>query len=486
MFDFKIKIMKNITYKILSVVVGLSLMVSSCNDELVQTDPQSLSTDEALSTFEGLQTALFGAYDGMQDLNWYGRDFIVIPEVGGNNVYVAIDNSNRFLQNWDYQLNSTNTQTALWTDAYATILMVNNIITIIESGAVDIGPTEQADADLVLGEAYAIRAIAHFDLVRVFSQQYTIDQNSPGVPVITEPLEPTAVPARNTVAEVYNQVDADLTRASGLLDNSQGPYRITRDAITALQARVALYKGDYGTAKTLADQIINSGNYPLMSSSEVQNGWLVDGLSEEIFTLKFLTSENRGSNNLGSIYIPSSYGDIRPSTDWRKLFDTDLDGVGDDNDVRYSWVNNVDSGDGEYYQYKYAGADGVDGLVSPKILRSSEMYLIAAEGALETGSGADALPYLNTLRAARNADPLTSADLAAVMDERSRELAFEGHRTFDLFRRGMTANREQFIDEPGKALTAPNVVPPQDFLRAYPIPQVELDANTNMVQNNGY
>jgi len=484
MFDFKNKIMKNITYKLLSVVVGLSLIVSSCNDELVQTDPQALSTDEALSTFEGLQTALFGAYDGMQDLNWYGRDFIVIPEVGGDNVYIAIDNSNRFLQNWDYQLNSTNTQTALWTDVYATILMVNNIIIIIESGAVEIGPAEQADADLVLGEAYAIRAIAHFDLVRAFSQQYTIDQNSPGVPVITEPLEPTAVPARNTVAEVYNQVDADLTRASGLLDNSQGPFRITKDAITAMQARVALYKGDYGTAKTLADQIINGGNYPLMSASLVQDGWKIDGLSEEIFTLKFLTSENRGSNNLGSIYIPSSYGDIRPSTDWRRLFDANLDGVGDDNDVRYSWVNNVDSGDGEYYQYKYAGADGVDGLVSPKILRTSEMYLIAAEGTLETG--ADALPYLNTLRAARNADPLTSADLAAIMDERSRELAFEGHRTFDLFRRGMTANREQFIDEPGKHLTAPDVVPPQDFLRAYPIPQVELDANTNMVQNNGY
>jgi hypothetical protein len=96
------------------------------------------------------------------------------------------------------------------------------------------------------------------------------------------------------------------------------------------------------------------------------------------------------------------------------------------------------------------------------------------------------LPYLNTLRAARDADLLTSADLAAIMDERSRELAFEGHRAFDLFRRGLTATREQFADDPGKALTAPDVVPPQDFMRAYPIPQVELDANVNMVQNSGY
>ncbi len=476
--------MKNITYKLFSLVVGLSLIVSSCTDELVQTDPQALSTNEALSTFEGLQTALFGAYDGMQDLQWYGRDFIVIPEVGGDNVYIAIDNSNRFLQNWDYELNAFNTQTAFWTDAYATILMVNNIILAIESGAVDISPTEQADADLVLGEAYAIRAIAHFDLVRAFAQQYTIDSNSPGVPVVTEPLEPTATPARNSVGEVYGQVDKDLVKASGLLDNSLGPYRITRDAITALQARVALYKGDYSVAKSLADQIINSGNYPLMPSFDVQNGWLTDGLSEEIFTLKFLTSEDRGSNNLGRIYIPSGYGDIRPSTDWRKLFDADLDGVGDDNDVRFSWVNDVDSGDGEYYQYKYAGADGVDGLTSPKLLRTSELYLIAAEGALETGG--DPLPYLNTLRAARDADPLTSADLSSIMDERSRELAFEGHRAFDLFRRGLTATRDQFVDDPGKALTAPDVVPPQDFLRAYPIPQVEIDANVNMTQNDGY
>ena len=420
----------------------------------------------------------------MQDLNWYGRDFVVIPEVGANNAYIAIDNSNRFLQNWNYQLNSSNTQTAFWTDAYATILMVNNIIIIIESGAVGINPADQAAADLVLGEAYAIRAIAHFDLVRAFGQPFTIAPTSPGVPVVIAPLDPTAIPPRNTVAEVYTQIDADLNTAKGLLDNSEGPYRITNDAVTALQARVALYKGDYSGAKSLADQIINGGGYPLMAASEVQFGWLTDGLSEEIFTLKFTSSEDRGSNNLGRIYIPSGYGDIRPATDWRKLFDADLNGVGDTPDVRFDWVNDVDSGDGEYYQYKYAGADGVSGLVSPKLLRTSEMYLIAAEGALETGG--DPLPYLNTLRAARNAPDLLSADLSAIMDERSRELAFEGHRAFDLFRRGLITDREQFADEPGKALPAPVSVAPADFFRAYPIPQVEMDANANMIQNDGY
>ena len=162
--------------------------------------------------------------------------------------------------------------------------------------------------------------------------------------------------------------------------------------------------------------------------------------------------------------------------------DADLDGVADDGDVRLDWIRLYT--DNEWYQHKFDGADGIEGLTSPKILRTAEMYLIAAEAALETSG--DPLPYLNTLRAARGASALTSADLSVVMDERSRELAFEGHRAFDLFRRGMSEVREQFTDDPGKALAGPSTIPPADYQRAYPIPQVELDANPNMVQNPGY
>lgn len=463
-------------------MVAVMLIITSCTDELEQSDPQALSTEEALSTFDGLATALHGAYDGLQERDWYGRDFQVQPELNADMTYLSIDNSNRFLPFWTYQMNSSNGDVREnWTDMYAVILMVNNIIEQIQ--VVEINASEQADAQLIEGEAYAIRALAHFDLVRAFAQPYTIDQNGPGVPVVTQRLEPEAKPPRNTVAEVYAQIDADLVTAASLLDNSQGPYRITADAVTALQARVALYKGDYATAKSKADAIINSGAYPLMASVNIVDAWLSDGETEEIFTLKFLSSEDRGADNLGRFYIPTGYGDIRPSTDWIKLFnDSDGDLIDDDGDRRLEWARVYD--DGEIYSFKYDGSDGVAGLVSPKLLRTAEMYLIAAEGALETGG--DPLPYLNTLRTERGASALTSADLSVIMDERSRELAFEGHRAFDLWRRGLTATRDQFVDDPGKALAGPDVVPPQDFLRAYPIPQVEMDANPNMVQNSGY
>ncbi|MDH4089703.1 MAG: RagB/SusD family nutrient uptake outer membrane protein [Cyclobacteriaceae bacterium] len=473
--------MKKILYKLSATTIAVLFTITSCTDQLEQNDPQALSTTEALGTFDGLVTALHGAYDGLQRLSWYGRDFLVIPEVGADNVYISIDNSNRFLQNWNYQLNSSNTQTALWTDAYATILMVNNIIEQIQ--VVDINSSDQAEASLVEGEAYAIRALAHFDLVRAFAQPYTVNPSSLGVAVVIAPLDPGAEPARATVAEVYAQIDADLAKAAGLLDNSQGPYRITKDAVAAMQARVALYKGDYATAKLKADEVINSGSYPLMDAADVTDAWTSDGFSEEIFTLKFLASESRGPDNLGSIYVPSpGYGDIRPSTDWRKLMDADLDGVADDGDVRLDWIRLYI--DGQWYQHKFDGADGVPGLTSPKILRASEMYLIAAEAALETSG--DPVPYLNTLRAARGASDLISADLSVIMDERSRELAFEGHRAFDLFRRGLSATRNQFVDAPGTAVSGPDVIPPNDNQRVYPIPQVELDVNQNMVQNPGY
>ncbi|MDH4298489.1 MAG: hypothetical protein OEV74_19610, partial [Cyclobacteriaceae bacterium] len=96
--------MKKILYKLSATTIAVLFTITSCTDQLEQNDPQALSTTEALGTFDGLVTALHGAYDGLQRLSWYGRDFLVIPEVGADNVYISIDNSNRFLQNWNYQL----------------------------------------------------------------------------------------------------------------------------------------------------------------------------------------------------------------------------------------------------------------------------------------------------------------------------------------------------------------------------------------------
>ena len=226
-------IMKKNIIKNVMLAFIMALPFGACNDIIDLKSVNNLPTSTALQDLKGVTTALFGAYDGMQALNYYGRDFIVFPEVRADNAYVAITNSNRFLSDYNYQLSANTTQTGFWNAAYAAILDANNVINIISS----IKDGSAADRNQVLGEALAIRAICHFDLVRVFGKPYYDGNGSQlGVPI---KLDNKVVDiARNTVGEVYSQVIEDLTTAQGLLSNANTPFRFSADAVNALLARV--------------------------------------------------------------------------------------------------------------------------------------------------------------------------------------------------------------------------------------------------------
>ena len=448
----------------------MTLVAFGCQDQLELQPQQSLSTEESLKDLDGMTTALFGAYDGLQSLDYYGREYLVMPEVEANLVYLAINNSNRFVANYLYQWTSTSGDiTAFWNVAYTAILRVNNIINNIDALEGD-----QARKDQLKGEALAIRALAHFDLVRVFAKQYT--QSSPtsdlGVPVILESI--IDEPARNTIEQVYGQVIADLNAAAGLVED-QGIYRIGPDAVNAMLARVYLYKGDNGNAVNAAASVINPGNYTL--ASDFQAMYNAPGSSEEIFTLQFVGAENRGSNNLGSIYNPDSYGDIRVTTDLVNLYE--------DGDVRADLIYEAEKGGVMgLFQSKYTSQDNFLGLHSPKLFRLGELHLIRAEANFKLGNTDDALDEINALRGARNASALTEITMMDIIEERQRELAFEGHTKFDLLRNGMDITRNQC--NTGLELSAPCGLTNGDNLNVYPIPQREIDVNQNMVQNPGY
>lgn len=456
--------MKRINLLVLALI---TVFTFSCDDRLELEPAQSLSEGEALADIEGLQTALVGAYDGLQQVNYYGREFLVIPDIEANLVYLTIENSNRFVDNYIYQWTPFNGDfTGMWNDAYEIILRVNNIINNIDETEGD-----QATKDAIKGEALAIRALAHFDLVRNFAKPYT--QSNPtsdlGVPVVLR--SEIAEPARNTIEEVYNQVIADLNAASGLIADN-GIFRFSPDAINALLARVYLYKGDYSNAVSSASSIINSGNYALASDFTAM--WAAPGSSEEIFTLRFTVDENRGSDNLGGIYNPDTYGDIRVAQDWIDLYE--------DGDQRANLI--YLHSDGEFYHSKYAGQDGIPGLASPKLLRLGEMHLIRAEANFQLGNTDEALAEINALRAARGASELDAINLETIIAERQRELAVEGHTTFDLFRNGLEMVRQQC--NTGLEVNGPCNVAASDPRTVHPIPQRELDVNQNMVQNEGY
>ncbi|MCB0531345.1 MAG: RagB/SusD family nutrient uptake outer membrane protein [Lewinellaceae bacterium] len=444
-------------------------LMASCSKELELNPFQSLSTGEALADLASMRTAVNGAYDAMQSVGYYGREYLVMPETEANLVYLSIANSNRFIPSYTYQWTTADGDiTDVWNIGYSTILRANNVIN-------NIDPLEgdAAEKNQIKGEALAIRAMVHFDLVRFFAKQYTNGNPSTdlGVPIILE--SGIGEPARNTVEEVYNQVIADLTAAKGLL-RDEGIHRFSPNAAEALLARVYLYKGDWANAATAATNVIGAG-YTL--ADDVVAMFAGPGSSEEIFTLKNESSENRGSDNLGNIYIPAGYGDIRVTTDLMDLYEP-----GDSRaNFIFKHTNN------EFYQSKFSEQDGVVGLASPKLLRLAEMYLIRAEARFrQNAADPGVLSDLNAIRLKRGATQMMSLPngIGDILAERHRELAFEGHTAFDYWRTGTKMVRQQC--DTGLEVSGVCEIEANDFRTVHPIPQREIDVNQSMVQNGGY
>lgn len=446
-------------------------LLAACTKELELNPQQSLSTSEALSDIPSMKTALNGAYDDLQALGYYGREFIVMPETEGNLVYLAITNSNRFVASYTYQWTTADGDiTDFWNIGYSAILRANNVINNIDALEGD-----AVEKNQIKGEALAIRALVHFDLVRFFAKQYTVGNPSTdlGVPIILQ--AGIGEPARNTVAEVYTQVISDLTAAKGLLRN-EGIYRFSPEAAEALLARVYLYKGDWANAATAAGNLISNANYALADDVSVM--FSAPGSSEEIFTLKNEVSENRGSDNLGNIYVPAGYGDIRVTTDLMDEYEP-----GDSRTTLiYKHTND------QYYQSKYNEQDGVIGLYSPKILRLAEMYLIRAEARFrQNAADQGVLDDLNAIRTKRGATMMNSLPngIGDILAERHRELAFEGHTAFDYWRTGTDMVRKQ-CDTGLEVSTGECTILATDYRTVHPIPQREMDVNQSMIQNEGY
>ena len=452
-------------------ILAMIVLAIACDNKLDLEPQQSLSDVEALGDFSGLQTALIGAYHGLQDVDYYGRNFLVMPEAQGDNILIALDNSNRFLQNTGYTFTVGNADVRdLWNDVYLVIGAANNIINAFET--VTDGTEEERNH--VLGQALFLRALAHFDLVRAFGRPYTEDNGaSLGVPVIL--ISEVGSPARNTVSEVYTQVISDLQQARDLMNNNEAPFFASSDAANALLSRVYLYMGDNANAITSASAVIESGNYSLVPNEDYVASWQVaDGTPEEIFSLRFQADETYGADNLGRIYLPEGYGDLRPTQDIMDLLAPE--------DVRGEFIRDFN---GDDYNFKFEGILDVPGLASPRILRLAEIILNRAEAYAKSGEFTNAKADLNSIRTRAGLaaiDPPDGEVLNEVLLERRRELVWEGHRSFDIFRNGESLQR---IECNALALDA-CTVNPSDTRIIFPIPEDEINANINMVQNPGY
>jgi hypothetical protein len=444
-----------------------------------------------MSTYGGLNNAIAGAYAPLNSSTWYGSFFVLDAEMRSGNAIIPSNTdftSGRMRLAHDMSYSSTQTS-GLWGFAYYTISMVNNVIENLEGK--DVGDVTAQDLNNLKAEALFLRALSHFDLLRLYALPYSKNPNGPGVPIILyTDKTATEQPARNTVTEVFEQIIEDLLEAEEIIDpayvrnGTDAKAVATLPAIQALLSRVYLYSQDWQGAADYATKVIKNSKFNLWNDEDYLEVWGAevagDG-GEVIFELYAKKANDYDSWWEGPSHMtnPKGYADCAAHPDLVSLYEAD--------DVRGElFRTDEEEVSGSMWTTKYIGKGDGDAVSTPDannviILRLAEMYLNRAE-AINNGAsiaGATVLGDLNKIRENRGAPALASAGSDVIFAERRKELAFEGHLWFDYARTNRAMTRTK-TDGSSVSLAS------DDGRWALPIPQRELDVNDNLEQNEGY
>jgi len=396
------------------VITALAILTASCSKTL-NTDPQtSISDEEAIIDGKSAQAALIGVYDGLQG---YASSQIIALDLAGDNV-VNYNNQNIVVA----------TKTAAgtgggFTSIYTAINRANFVITKVPTLADALFSAGQKN--LILGQAYFLRALAYFDLVKTYG----------GVQIVLDPLKYTGI-KRSTKEQTYAQVLADLEQAETLLPETVNRNIANRFSVYALKARYYLYREQWDKAAEYASKLLSNNNFALVKP--FSSFFTGKNTTESIFELAFSTADK---NTFYTNWLSAAEGgrrDYVPARDFTALLlDPDKGGS------RSSLIKQLPDGSWEVVEYGKQ-----DGTSSIFILRIAEQYLIRAEARVKqtTPDLNGAVADLNAIRSRAGVPlfeltPATSANeiLLAIENERRFELAFEGHRFVDVVRTGRAA-----------------------------------------------
>lgn len=468
---------KNLNILLIGGLVTLLSTVSCTKDFLDQKPYTSVAREDALKTAADIKTALNGTYANLRNGELRGAAVPLLGDLLGDNIYLSTVNIGLFNGENSYSITTDGAYSnRVWFFAYASILQANNII--------DAPLNQGADVMQYKGEAYAIRALLYFDLVRLFGKTFTTDPNSLGVPIDLH-YDPAALPKRNTVAEVYTQVMSDLDQAISLMSQYNGSGRFSKYAAIALKAKVSLYKGDYQNAYDLAKDVLNNSGFTPVNRTAVAGYWSAatphdqGNKVETLFELVSDAFNHNGPDELSMHYVQADNSEGEMLTT-KSLYDTYNAA-----DVRKKLIligerNRVGGENPAYIVNKYPVLVG--DFNEKKVIRLAEVQLIAAEAAYRTNKEGEALTLLNALVSQRDLS-LTYASsgttlLADIVKERRKELAFEGDRFFDLNRLNQDIMRTEEYPS--------GIIEAGDYRRVMPIPLGEINVNPNMIQNPSY
>lgn len=477
----------------LSGIVALGMV--SCSQLIDFKPPLNTPNEEALNTTDNLETAINGCYNSFQSTSFYGAAVRMVPDVMSDHIRSnrdALNNgqTNGFYDTYRRLLFAQGD--GIWATGYQAINRANNIINAIQTGKVEVKDSLYlGNRDRLLGEAFFIRACAHFELVRLFGYQHgtpEADQDQSGVLIRTSPTTDRLNQPRATTTQVYQQVVADLKQAAQRLKASesftkffpvtyQGRVggRATEMAALGMLAKVYFFMGTTAgndLAEALTDSLIpvlQTQGFVLdalpagaTASDRDNSPYIKQGFSaarETIFQIVNTADPVNRLFNTTSATIINSYTQFAEGQTFRPFFLTSQKFISDANfnnpsvtnvDRRFRLftnsgpvgVNGINQNDNRVIQKYWFREDrripGV-GVLNLAVLRLAELYLIQAEVKAYKGLDAAAQTAINTVRRRAGlpdlASTITGPNLVnEVRFERIRELAWEGDRLHNLRR----------------------------------------------------
>lgn len=473
--------------------VVLLAAASACSNSFVDIRPESSTTTDLLyQTDSDFEDAVNAVYTALQTQY---QDFWIFGDVPGEDVtQEVVKNDPWYLADVFAMQDNTPILATTWSNYYVAITRANLVLQHIDE--VDEQTLQQRNRHI--GEARFLRALAYFDLTRIFG----------AVPAVTSPLttEEAYTLPRAPVEQIYNEVIIpDLLAAAEMLPTSHGGAdlgRATSGAAKALLGRVYLTVGDFGKAEDVLAEVTTMGYALLTDYNDLFDYSKNEHHSEYIFDIEY----EEGLGNQGSIFthrfMPNSsamadhYGikggelaeTYSPTAVLRALFEPEDKRREITVGTPGGFINNqgqfvrLPAATSQHYTLKYVTPVNVvgDSRANWKVIRYADVLLMYAEALNENGKTAAAIEQLNQVRQRAGVSPAVTGSRDEVREliyrERRLELSFEGHRWFDLVRTG-------------RAFETMQPTGMQSFMTLFPVPlnQVQIiNDPTIFPQNPGY
>ena len=496
----------------------IAFALTECDLDVIPQD--ALTSEQITTTSDGLSSLVNGLYAIFKESNGnncYLRQYYQMSDFASDDIVCAYKTEDDLINSFRYKDRSAEKSNInyFWEMSYKIVYGANVAISMADLKGDD------PFTNQLKGESYFLRAFATHNLVRFFAKPYSdANKSAPGV-IIRDSKADNMPEARATLEETYRYIISSLKTAESVMSEEMPSERDNENhrfasiySVWAMLSRVYLYKGELDSCIIYSDKLINSEMFAL-ETPESYPGYFASAKtgSESVWIIPFNLIDDQLNGSVASMIYNGNNCWAEEGASSSILEDmgygTDMTGI----DQRWQYIVTdagvVKNGVNMFYISKFSGQDGSPTLSSPVMFRLAEIYLNRAEAYAKKADVASAVADLNMLLENRFIVPegesiddylydeasITSAEIVdLVLKERRIELAFEGHRIFDLLRNGKDITRNYWgfhLDtyngvpsgsEPG--IDAPGVFFQfSDPELIYPIPSSEISTNKLCVPN---